>query len=132
MLHNLTDFRYLWRIIAAGCTITACRERATEIMYPKFIIAARPGTTGGFLRMGMAYNHKDLVIGYEKVYGGGWWSRNDEKKEIILYGSSGDYGSPKFSCLSMAPAQFRDYTFIYTPYQGLPGNVLDMSDVTWV
>ncbi|MDD6253368.1 MAG: hypothetical protein PUA96_04865 [Bacteroidales bacterium] len=29
----------------------------------------------GYLRMGMVINHKDLRIGYEKIWGGGWWAR---------------------------------------------------------
>ena len=29
-------------------------------MYPKFIIVTSPGEKEGFLRMGMAINHKDL------------------------------------------------------------------------
>ncbi|MGM9766456.1 MAG: hypothetical protein ACI3ZO_08890 [Candidatus Cryptobacteroides sp.] len=44
-------------------------------MYPKFIIAGDMRTGVGYLRMGMVINHKDLRIGYEKIWGGGWWAR---------------------------------------------------------
>lgn len=101
-------------------------------MYPKFIIVTSPGETEGFLRMGMAINHKDLIVEYEKVHGGGWWSKNDEKKEIILYGSSGDYGHPDFRFLNVIERKYIDYTFIYTPHISLPGNVLDLSSVRWI
>ena len=43
-------------------------------MYPKFIIAGDQKTGRGYLRMGMVINHKDLRIGYEKIWGGGWGS----------------------------------------------------------
>ena len=38
-------------------------------MYPKFIIAGDQKTGRGYLRMGMVINHKDLRIGYEKIWG---------------------------------------------------------------
>lgn len=100
-------------------------------MNPKFIIAVRPGENRGSLRLGMVINHKDLVIGYEKVRGGGWWARDDEKKELILYGSSCDYGSPDFRFMNRMPREFVDYTVIYTPMINLPGNPLDTSEVEW-
>lgn len=101
-------------------------------MNPKFIIVTQPHETRGLLRMGMVINHKDLVIGYEKVHGGGWWMRDDEKKEIVLYGSSYDYGSANFRFLDMIPSEFKDYTFLYTPFIGVPANPLDLSNVEWV
>lgn len=101
-------------------------------MYPKFIIASKPGTLKGRLRMGMVNQHKDLIIDYEKVHGGGWWAKNEEKKQIILYGESGDYGHPDFRFLDMIPKEYEGYTFIYTPYESLPGNELDLSQIEWV
>ena len=101
-------------------------------MHPKFIIVSQPGKVKGLLRMGMVSNHRDLVEGYEKVHGGGWWMRDDEKKEIVLYGSSGDFGSPDFRFLDMIPEELKDYSFYFTPYQGLPGNPLDTSGIEWV
>lgn len=49
-------------------------------MNPKYIIAGNRVTGKGYLRMGRVVNHKDLVVGYEHVWGGGWWERNDNEK----------------------------------------------------
>lgn len=101
-------------------------------MHPKYIIVTQPHETRGLLRMGMVINHKDLVIGYEKVHGGGWWMRDDEKKEIVLYVASCDYGSADFRFLNMIPKEFEEYTFYYTPYPNIPPNKLDLSEVKWI
>lgn len=101
-------------------------------MHPKYIIAGNRITGKGYLRMGMVINHKDLVTGFEKVWGGGWWARDDDKKIITLYGSSCDFGSADFRHLNRIDKELKDYTFIFTPIQGLPGNVLDLSAVEWV
>lgn len=101
-------------------------------MNPKFILVSDPKTplTGTFV-YGLVDQHRDLVRGYVKVQGGGWYDKDDRKKTITLYGSSGDYGEPRLSFLNRIPAELRDYTFIFTPFLGLPGNVLDLSDVEW-
>lgn len=101
-------------------------------MHPKFIIAEDPRTGKGFLRMGMVINHKDLAVGYEKVWGGGWWARDDERKTVILYGCSRDFGSADFRHLELIDREMKDYTFIFTPMIDLPGNALDLSDVEWI
>ena len=101
-------------------------------MNPKFILVSDPKTplTGTFV-YGLVDQHRDLVRGYVKVHGGGWYDKDERKKTITLYGSSGDYGEPRLSFLNRIPAELRDYTFIFTPFLGLPGNVLDLSDVEW-
>ena len=101
-------------------------------MYPKFIIAGNAATGRGHLRMGTVISHRDLRIGYEKIWGGGWWVRNDESRTVILYGSSGDFGHPDFRHLSSAPRELRDYTFLYTESLSGQGRVLDMDGVEWV
>ena len=101
-------------------------------MYPKFIIAGDQKTGRGYLRMGMVINHKDLRIGYEKIWGGGWWARDDERKTVTLYGASGDFGHADFSHWKMADRTMMGYTFIYTPSPSLPGNVLDTSEIMWI
>ena len=106
--------------------------RRSISMYPKFIIAGDQKTGRGYLRMGMVINHKDLRIGYEKIWGGGWWARDDERKTVTLYGASGDFGHADFSHWKMADRALMGYTFIYTPSPGLPGNVLDTSDIMWI
>ena len=50
---------------------------------------------------------------------------------MTLYGSSGDYGEPKFAFLNRIPRELRGYTFLYTPIRGLPGNELDLSGAEW-
>lgn len=101
-------------------------------MYPKFIIVTQPGEYEGTLRMGECINHRDLVIGYEKVHGGGWYLREDERKSITLYGSSGDFGSPRLKFLNRIERRFRDYIFWYTPFIGCPPNPIDTSEVEWI
>ena len=52
-------------------------------MYPKFILVSDPQKplTGTFV-YGLVWNHRDLVQGYVKVHGGGWFEKDDEKKTI--------------------------------------------------
>ena len=101
-------------------------------MFPKFILVADPKKplVGTFV-YGMVGQHKDLVHGYVKVHGGGWYDKDDAKKTITLYGSSGDYGEPRLAFLNRIPSELRPYTFLYTPIQGLPANPLDLTDVDW-
>ena len=102
-------------------------------MHPKFIIVSDPKEPliGNFV-YGKVWQHKQLVKGYVKVHGGGWYLKDDEAKTMTLYGNSGDYGDPQFAFLNRIPAELKDYRFIYTPVRGLPGNTLDLSDVEWV
>ncbi len=102
-------------------------------MHPKFILVSEPERplTGTFV-YGMVFQHKDLVKGYVKVHGGGWYNKDDAAKTMTLYGSSGDYGSPRLSFLNRIPSELRGYKFFYTPIWGLPGNELDLTDVEWI
>ena len=102
-------------------------------MHPKFILVSDPKTplTGTFV-YGMVFQHKDLVKGYVKVHGGGWYNKDDASKTMTLYGSSGDYGSPRLSFLNRIPSELKGYKFFYSPIWGLPGNELDLSDVEWI
>ena len=102
-------------------------------MHPKFILVSDPQSplTGTFV-YGMVFQHKDLVKGYVKVHGGGWYNKDDAAKTMTLYGSSGDYGSPRLSFINRIPSELRGYKFFYTPIWGLPGNELDLSDIEWI
>lgn len=102
-------------------------------MHPKFILVSDPQSplTGTFV-YGMVFQHMDLVKGYVKVHGGGWYNKDDAAKTMTLYGSSGDYGSPRLSFLNRIPSELRGYKFFYTPIWGLPGNELDLSDIEWI
>lgn len=101
-------------------------------MHPKFILVSEPQRplTGTFV-YGMVFQHKDLVKGYVKVHGGGWYKKDDSSKTMTLYGSSGDYGSPRLSFLNRIPEELRGYKFFYSPVWGLPGNELDLTDIDW-
>ena len=107
-------------------------------MNPKFILVSSPQRpmTGTFV-YGQVWQHKDLleawrdVHGYCKIHGGGWYLLDEEQKSITLYGSSGDYGEPRFAFLNRIPAQLKDYAFFYTPILGLPPNRLPLEDVEW-
>ena len=101
-------------------------------MHPKFILVSEPDRplTGTFV-YGMVFQHKDLVKGYVKVHGGGWYKKDDAAKTMTLYGSSGDYGAPKLSFLNRIPEELRGYRFFYSPIWGLPGNELELTDVEW-
>ena len=102
-------------------------------MHPKFILVSEPERplTGTFV-YGMVFQHKELVTGYVKVHGGGWYNKDDASKTMTLYGSSGDYGSPRLSFLNRIPEELRGYRFFYSPIWDLPGNELDLSDVEWI
>ena len=101
-------------------------------MFPKFILVADPKKPlAGTFVYGMVGQHKDLIQGYVKVHGGGWYDKDDARKTITLYGSSGDYGEPRLAFLNRIPRELEDYKFFYTPIHGLPGNELDLSDVEW-
>ena len=101
-------------------------------MHPKFILVSDPKKplVGTFV-YGMVSQHKELVQGYVKIHGGGWYRKDDERKTMTLYGSSGDYGEPKLAFLNRIPRELRDYTFIFAPGWNLPGNPLDLSGVEW-
>lgn len=101
-------------------------------MYPKFIIVTQPGELEGLLRMGECINHRDLIIGYEKVHGGGWYLRDDARKVVTLYGSSGDFGEPKLIFLNRIEARYRDYTFQYASSRDASPAPIDTSQVEWV
>ena len=101
-------------------------------MHPKFILVSDPKKPliGTFV-YGQVWQHRDLVVGYVKVHGAGWYLKDDEKKTMTLYGISGDFGDPQFAFLNRIPKELRDYTFIFSPGWRLPGNVLDLSGVEW-
>lgn len=101
-------------------------------MFPKFIIVTHPDRplVGTFV-YGMVGLHKDLIEGYVKVHGGGWYEKDDARRKMTLYGSSGDYGEPDFSFLNRIPRELQEYKFFFTPIKGLPGNELDLEGVEW-
>ena len=102
-------------------------------MHPKFILVSDPATPlEGTFVYGMVSQHKDLLRGYGKVHGGGWYDRDDVRKTMTRYGSSGDYGDPRLAFLNRIPRELEGYAFFWSPGPGLPGNELDLGDVEWI
>ena len=103
------------------------------VMNPKFIIVSAPEAPliGTFV-YGMVGQHKELVRGYVKTHGGGWYHKDDRNKTMKLYGSSGDYGEPDFRFLDRIPSELKGYTFSYSPGWGPEERELDLSQVEWI
>lgn len=102
-------------------------------MHPKFIIVSRPEEpfVGTFV-YGKVDSHRHLVEGYVKVHGGGWYDKDDTEKTMLLYGSSGDYGEPRFEFLNRIPRELKDYDFYYSPDWGKTRQRMDVSGVEWI
>lgn len=105
-------------------------------MYPKYIIVTNPGEHEGFLRLGYAWNHRDLRIGYEIIHGGGWYDRDDYNMKIVLYGFSVDFGEADFTFLDRIPKELQEYKFYRSsdPYyqRGDFAEEIDLSHIEWV
>lgn len=102
-------------------------------MHPKFILVSYPDQplVGTFV-YGLVGQHKELVQGYVKVHGGGWYLKDDAARTMTLYGSSGDYGEPKLAFLNRIPSELRGYKFFFSPGWNLPPNELDLTDIEYV
>ena len=102
-------------------------------MNPKFLIVSDPATPliGTFV-YGLVYQHKELKKGYVTTHGGGWYHKDDVRKIMTLYGSSGDYGEPDFRFLDQIPSELKGYTFVYSPDWGGDERELDVTDVEWI
>lgn len=68
--------------------------------YPKWIIVNRQ------IRMGNVSYHRDLCAKseHEIVQGGGWFHINKDKKIILLYGTSEQFGSVSVQTILLAVA----------------------------
>ena len=101
-------------------------------MHPKFLLVSDPATPliGTFV-YGMVGQHKELIHGYGKTHGGGWYHLDATRRIMTLYGSSGDYGEPDFRFLDRIPSELKGYTFVYTPYGSAEDRELDLSAVEW-
>ena len=90
--------------------------------HPKFILVSDPKTPlAGTFVYGMVDQHRDLVQGYGKVHGGGWYLKDDS-----------NYGEPRLAFLNRIPRELKGYTFIFSPGWNLPGNELDLAEVDWI
>ena len=59
---------------------------------PQFII-----TLDGYFRLGMVYQHKDLLQAGDQCIGGGYYRFDYVSNRIILDRSSYDFGKPKLT-----------------------------------
>ena len=62
----------------------------------------------------------------------GWYEKDDEKKTMLLYGASGDYGEPALEFLSRIPRSLKGYAFYYAPDLDERPEPLDLSSVEWI
>lgn len=101
-------------------------------MYPKYLLVSDPKTPRiGTFVYGLVWQHKELLTGYGKPHGGGWYEKDDQNRTMTLYGSSGDYGEPRLAFLNRIPEELRGYSFYFSPGWNLPPNPLDLQDVEW-
>jgi len=79
-------------------------------MLPKFII-----TIDGWLRLGMVYQHKDLLKVGDQCIGGGYYYFDYTSNRIILDRSSYDFGRPKWHLIDVlkVSAEYRGMRIIY-------------------
>lgn len=83
-------------------------------MYQKFII-----TQEGVLRFGTVYLHRELLLSGEQCgYGGGLWRIDHDRRAIVLYGRSFDFGLPRFEYvrrIDWTGAGGTPYPLLYMP-----------------
>lgn len=102
-------------------------------MYPKFLIVSNPREPlKGRLVYGKVGSHRELIEGYVKVHGGGWYDKDDEKKTLLLYGSSGDFGEPRLDFLNQIPRELKEYAFSVSADWGKTSRPMDVSGVEWI
>ena len=77
---------------------------------PKFII-----TLDGYFRLGMVYQHKDLLQAGDQCIGGGYYRFDYVSNRIILDRSSYDFGKPKWHLLDTlkVPSVYRILRIVY-------------------
>ncbi len=77
---------------------------------PKFII-----TQDGYFRLGMVYQHKDLLLAGERCIGGGYYRFDYVSNRLILDRSSYDFGSPQWHLLETlkVPSAYRNLRIVY-------------------
>lgn len=87
---------------------------------PKFII-----TADGFLRLGMVYMHKDLLMPGDDCIGGGYYQFDYVSNRMLLDRRSYDYGKPKWHWLDVlkVPAAYRGLDIIYISDDGYEQNI---------
>ncbi len=77
---------------------------------PKFII-----TNEGYFRLGMVYQHKDLLQPGDLCIGGGYYTFDFVSNRILLDRSSYDFGPPRWHLLETlrVPSIYRGLRLVY-------------------
>ena len=87
---------------------------------PKFII-----TKDGYFRLGMVYQHRDLLLYSDICYGGGYYEFDYISNKIILHGASYDFGKPQWLSIDTlhVPEVYKGLGIIYRYSDGEIFNV---------
>ena len=82
----------------------------TQMKQQKFII-----TMGGYLRMGLVYQHMDLLKDDDVCIGGGYYQFDWASNRLVLDRMSCDFGRPRWHLLDtlMVPAAYRGLRIVY-------------------
>ena len=78
--------------------------------YPKFII-----TQSGRLRLGMIYQHRDLLEPFDVCIGGGYYEFDYVSNRLLLSRQSYDFGKPQWDRLQrlIVPTAYRGMRIVY-------------------
>ncbi len=83
---------------------------------PKFII-----TLDGHFRLGMVYQHKDLLLPGDQCIGGGYYTFDYVANRIVLDRFSFDFGEPKWHLLETlkVPSVYKGLRLVYRYDDGI-------------
>lgn len=101
-------------------------------MAQKFIITGNIKTGKGYLRLGEVGQHAELRIGYEKIWGGGFWEIDHAARKVFLSGKSGDFGAPLFGYLKRMDRKLKGYTVLYQEDWNSDPIEIDTSEIEWI
>lgn len=80
----------------------------------KFLLVSERRSDYPTIRIGIPFYHRDLISEREMrngmtCLGGGLWYAEPQKKNIVLYGSSDEFGTPEKSDINKAVKYFSEY-----------------------
>ena len=108
--------------------------------YPKYVLLHNDRTDELFLKFGCVEFHKDLISESDKddgwrCMGGGLFKPDFDRREIVLYGRSTDFGKPDSRLLKKAIETFEDYSTIsvllYMMFESKYPNTGNIMDPIW-
>ena len=96
---------------------------------PKFII-----TMDGHFRLGMVYQHEDLLKPGDQCIGGGYYSMDFLSNRLLLDRSSYDFGLPRWHYLDVlkVPSMYRGWRIVYYYDDGREYTVSDELTIEYV